>query len=266
MIYLPSLRRLLLPALIALAIIAIYRTSSQSSTTLPPLRLHQKYPSRPRIHVPVADLRQQRFPIVNTSDYHFTPLTEGFHAHKRPYQNGSRLDGPDRSQPAHYPHLQDLFKCPMKPNRFTNHIRLPYLVRNISMVPLERPEKDTRTFWNPTIISLPYWSTTQYLLVSRILTDGRHQQNVFCEADICHSNSTTKHREGEMPCSKEDTVMLGHAGGLRCVTKPVTLDVPPTPAEKCDGKYGSFAEIPGFHDPRVFWSGRGEPLMMVNTQ
>jgi len=53
---------------------------------------------------------------------------------------------------------------------------------------------------------------------------------------------------------------------MRCVTVPTTLSVPPTPAEKCEGKFGTYVDIPGFHDPRIFWSGKGEPLMMVNTQ
>lgn len=50
------------------------------------------------------------------------------------------------------------------------------------------------------------------------------------------------------------------------MTEPKQLEVPSTPAEKCEGKYYYYPDIPGFHDPRVFWSSKGEPLMMVNTQ
>jgi hypothetical protein len=71
---------------------------------------------------------------------------------------------------------------------------------------------------------------------------------------------------GEKACSKDDVSYLGAAGGMRCETELVILSVPPTPAESCEGKFGAYVDIPGFHDPRIFWSGTGEPLMMVNTQ
>ena len=125
---------------------------------------------------------------------------------------------------------------------------------------------DTRAFWNPTIISLPYWSKNQYLVVSRILTDGNHQENVLCEANICYVGSGEGSEEGERQCTDEDIRYVGTAGGMRCATTPITLSVPPTPAEQCEGVFGTYVDIPGFHDPRIFWSGKGEPLMMVNTQ
>ena len=53
---------------------------------------------------------------------------------------------------------------------------------------------------------------------------------------------------------------------MRCASHPVALSVPPMPAEKCDGEFMPYVDIPEFHDPRIFWSGKGEPLMMVNTQ
>ncbi|KAL2055037.1 hypothetical protein ABVK25_004859 [Lepraria finkii] len=36
-------------------------------------------------------------------------------------------------------------------------------------------------------------------------------------------------------------------------------------AEKCDGELMPYVDIPGFHDPGIFWSGKGELLMMFNT-
>jgi hypothetical protein len=154
----------------------------------------------------------------------------------------------------------------LEPNRFTNHIRLSHPIRNISMSMPDMDKPDGRVFWNPTILSLPSWSRTQYLIVSRIVTDGNHQQNVLCEAQICHNANTSSAPHGELPCSESDLAVLGPAGGLRCVSEPFTLSVPPTPAENCQGKFGTYVDIPGFHDPRIYWSGKGEPLMMVNTQ
>jgi hypothetical protein len=150
--------------------------------------------------------------------------------------------------------LDVLFICPAKANQFTNAVRLSSSVYNISRISLGQ-RTDERQFWNPTIISLPYWSKNQYLIVSRILTDGFHQQNAICEANICHDD-----------CSEDDRYFIGAAGGMRCAFPPVQLNIPPTPAERCEGKFGAYVDIPGFHDPRIFWSSKGEPLMMVNTQ
>ena len=44
---------------------------------------------------------------------------------------------------------------------------------------------------------------------------------------------------------------------MRCASHPVALGVPPTPAEKCDGEFMPYVDIPAFHDPRIFWSGKG---------
>ncbi|KAI4158104.1 MAG: hypothetical protein LQ342_007738 [Letrouitia transgressa] len=115
-------------------------------------------------------------------------------------------------------------------------------------------------------MSLPPWSKNQYLVVSRIVTEGNHQENVMCEANICYTGSDEGAVPGEKPCTQDDLKVLGPAGGMRCVETPTALKAPPTPAENCEGKFATYADIPGFHDPRIFWSGKGEPLMMVNTQ
>ncbi|KAI9682508.1 MAG: hypothetical protein M1829_000300 [Trizodia sp. TS-e1964] len=134
------------------------------------------------------------------------------------------------------------------------------------MIPPNASFEETRVFWNPTIISLPYWASNQYLIVGRIVTSGSHQQNVICEANICYTGSGEGRPENEKPCTKDDIAVLGANGGMRCAAPPVSLDVPPTPAEHCDGEFSAYVNIPGFHDPRIFWSGKGEPLIIVNTQ
>lgn len=88
----------------------------------------------------------------------------------------------------------------------------------------------------------------------------------MCEANVCYVGSGEDAKPGEKPCTEDDLKLLGPAGGMRCASTPIALNVPPTPAEQCYGKYGTYVDVPGFHDPRVFWSGKGEPLMMVNTQ
>ncbi|KAI4251791.1 MAG: hypothetical protein LQ352_004662 [Teloschistes flavicans] len=135
-------------------------------------------------------------------------------------------------------------------------------MRNITQIPPQPLKPEKRIFWNPTIISLPYWSENQYLLVSRIVTAGNHQENVICEANVCYVGSAEDAKPGEQPCTEDDLKLLGPAGGMRCASAPFALNVPPTPAEKCHGKYENFVDVPGFHDPRIFWSGKGEPLMM----
>ncbi|SLM33517.1 hypothetical protein LPUS_00501 [Lasallia pustulata] len=269
MIYLPPLRRFLLPALVLLAFIVFYRSSLRLPACIPSFVLHQPPPPPKGIHIPIADLGHQILPIQNTSDNHLPPPKEYFYSYTEETNtkasSGSVKTSP-WSQPILNPNLVVLFKCPMRPNRYTNHIRLPNTIQNISEIPTNSISKDTRVYRNPTIMSLPYWSENQYLVVSRIVTDGDHQQNVLCDANICSVGNASDARNAEISCTQEDFDQLGPAGGMRCVSTPITLSVPPTPAEKCEGRFGTYVAIPGFHDPRIFWSGKGEPLMMVNTQ
>ena len=263
MIYLPPLRRFLLPALASVTLIILYRALPLSHT-LPSFVLHQP-PATPRgVHVPISAL-EKPLPLFNASNNHLSPPNHYFYSYeeaKSPNQSSSIL-----WQPILEPSLAPLFQCSKKVNIFTGHIRLPNIIQNISQIPSGPQLKpETRTFWNPTIIALPYWSNNQYLVVSRIVTDGQHQENVLCEANVCYVGSGKNARPGEKRCTSDDIKHLGPAGGMRCVAPPITLSVPPTPAEKCEGKFGPYADIPGFHDPRIFWSGKGEPLMMVNTQ
>jgi len=163
--------------------------------------------------------------------------------------------------------LIDLTKCPRSPNQFTGHTRLPNLLYNISMTPVSASSREIRTFWNPTILALPYWAENQYLIVNMVTSHGEpFRRNVLCEANICYPQSQRPNNSREKTCTKNDLAVLGPNGGLRCVTPPIEVDVPPTPAERCDGIEQLLADIPGFHDPRLFYSGRGEPILMVVSQ
>lgn len=269
MIYLPPLRRWLLPALVILALIMFYKTIFDVSASIPLFILHQPSPPPDGIRVPISDLGSRNLLIFNKSENHLPPPRHYYYKHSKE-PNNTLVNGSSRistwSQPIFNPNLAPLFKCAVRPNQYTNHIRLPYVIRNISHIPPNPTKEETRVFWNPTIISLPYWSTNQYVIVSRIVTDGNHQENVLCEANICYTGTDESGVHGEKRCTDEDIRYLGPAGGMRCATTPITLSVPPTPAERCEGKFGTYVDIPGFHDPRIFWSGKGEPLMMVNTQ
>ena len=269
MIYLPSSRRHLLSAVAVLILILLWRSSLGVPKHFPSFVLHQPPLPTPGIRIPISSLKSNSLLPINTSENHLSPPAHYLYnwikaAHPRTF-NGSVREAP-WSRPALNPHIEVLWKCPRRENKYTNHIRLANIVQNISDIPPNPMKPETRIFWNPTIIALPYWAENQYLVVSRVVTDGNYQENVICEANFCYTGSPSDARKGEKPCTQEDLVYTGPAGGLRCVTVPVILNVPPTPAEKCEGKFGTYVDIPGFHDPRIFWSGRGEPLMMVNTQ
>lgn len=264
MIYLPPFRRFLLPALILLAVVVFYR-SRLSAASLESFVINSPPPLKEGVHIPIASL-SNHLPAVDFSNNHLLPPQKYFYNYNRNKKlpgNASTLLATNSSLDSN---LGILFKCSRNSNLHTNHIRLPNIVQNISNVPPNSIQQEYRAFWNPTIISLPYWSKNQYLIVSRIVTDGGHQENVLCEANICYIGPSKNAKPGEVPCTADDLQHLGPAGGMRCVSAPVSLSVPPTPADRCRGKYAHFVDIPGFHDPRIFWSGRGEPLMIVNTQ
>ncbi|KAF1991580.1 hypothetical protein K402DRAFT_368276 [Aulographum hederae CBS 113979] len=252
MFYVPPLRRMLLPSLVCLIFVILYHTAVVHLDSIAAFLPHTHVgPAGHRIHS--KDFPKHTFlPYTNASSYeHVIPPSQylslidedGVTSRKRPWVESSLL--------------QPLLACPSKPNKYTMHIRLQNGIRNITMSPSNWP-LESRGFWNPTILALPYWSNNRYLLVSRVLTDGLSQQNVICEAKICGADDASI-------CSDDDIEQVG-LGGMRCVTEPQVLDVPATPAKKCAGKFEVYALIPGFHDPRIFWGGNGEPLMMLNTQ
>lgn len=266
MISLPSSRRYLPVALLIFTIVLVWRYNSRLQRSLPSFVFHQPPSPRAGIRVPIADLALPILWAANRSQEEFSPLIQHLYIPERTSIHAAGNASGRAHQPIHEPHLQVLWKCPRKANKHTNHMRLSSIVQNISQVSLSRPKSDGRTFWNPTVMALPYWSENQYLIVSRIVTDGTYQENVLCEANFCHVGSSESARTGEKSCTDSDLSYLGPAGGLRCVTPPMTLRVPPTPAKHCEGKYGPYVDVLGFHDPRVFYGGKGEPLMIVNTQ
>ena len=269
MIYLPPLRRLALPAIATFTLVVFCRSSLRVPTSIPSFVFHQPPPPPDGIHVPITELKSHSLPMTIASDNHLSPPNHHYYnfnlAATHRTANGTFTSSRWR-HPISDPNLDILWKCHTRPNKYTNHIRLPSFVQNISQVPIDSLKLETRLFWNPSIIALPYWSKNQYLLVSRIVTDGLYQENVICEANICYTGSGESPRKGEKMCTEDDLRYVGPAGGMRCSAAPVGLRVPPTPAKQCVGEFGSYTDIPGFHDPRIFWSGKGEPLMMVNTQ
>ena len=271
MIYLPPLRRLLLPSLLLLACILYFKSTSKLPTARQQL-------SRIIVRQPELSAEGKRIPVNEVGDAHqivLTSLDENYRSPSRktyyPYLESTleRNDGTIKElkvlQPLENPNLAPLWECPLKPNPTTDHIKLPNLVYNISTIVKNETENEHVGYLNPAIISLPYWSENQYLLVSRVATDGSHQQNLLCEANICYADEKDA-RPGEKPCTETDFELHGGKAGFRCATPPITLNVPPTPAENCGKGTGILMDIPGFHDPRIFWSGKGEPIMMVNSQ
>ena len=265
MIYLPPLRRFLLPAIVFVTLNISYR-ALPIPTSLPSFVLHPVPPPPQGIHVPISGLHSS-LTIANASHNHLSPPNRYYYSYHKDektlsdYTSTSEIWRPELD-----PNLEYLFRCPVEANKYTGHVRLPDIVQNISQIPPGSLKPDSRVFWNPTVIALPYWSENQYLIVSRIVTNGNHQENVLCEANVCYIGSGEDARPGEKPCTKDDIRHVGPGGGMRCKSSPVTLSVPPTPAERCEGNFMAYVDIPGFHDPRIFWSGKGEPLMMVNTQ
>lgn len=221
-----------------------------------------------------------------TSDHGIIPPWQdpSYDAIKAPLKNNShlaylpdniwRFDGDDHEDPNDLglsirkslapAALRVLTNCPIEPNRYTRHIRLPNILYNISM---ESPKgAETQRYWNPTIIAQPYWAKNQYLMVSMVQTSEPYRKNVICEANLCHPVSQESGISREKICTQEDLRLLGDNGGLRCVTKPTLIVLPPTTSKICEGNQQILADIPGFHDPRLYYSGRGEPLLMVLSQ
>ncbi|KAI9805031.1 MAG: hypothetical protein M1833_006335 [Piccolia ochrophora] len=269
MFYFPPLRRFVAAALIFLATVVFYKSSLRVPVTLPSIVHRQQVPSSEGIRISVASWRPHMLPYPNVSSNYLSPPKQYYYNDRKQARLGE--EGNDarewqRAQPILNPHIEVLFKCHRTPNQFTNHIRLPHIIRNMSMAPPSISIPEQRTFFNPTLISLPYWSENQYLLVTRVVPgENSMARNLLCEANLCSVNADDSTTEGEKACTDADLKVLGPAGGLRCATPPITLNVPSTPADLCEGASAGWVDYPGFHDPRVFWSGRGEPLMMVNS-
>lgn len=268
MLHLPPVHRLIVPVLLVLLIITIYKSRQQLHflSDFPSLEIpSQPQPAKGSV-IQASTLPHHQLLRVNASSGpHGVPKAGllGFEAVRN-------LNPPNNTrfsrfnQPILNPHLHALFRCPITPNPRTKHIRLASILRNITVAFPSPDHPDDRQYWNPTVMALPYWSKNQYLIAARVLTAGTVQLNTLCEANICYGRESDK-REWQEPCTPEDVELLGPAGGLRCVSEPQVMQVPPTPALRCEGVHNFFADIPGFQDPRIFWSGRGEPLMLVHS-
>ena len=251
----PSSRTFLVPAVLLLSVVLTYRLAFTSSA---PSKSRGLLTRKILSQIPqgtlIRDDNISRYviPAIPASQAHLSPPQHFYYN-----QNFSLQASPDLT------HLKSLLTCTDQANPHTKHIRLPNPVFNVSSTPRDAEFDGVHKF-NPTIIALPYWSPNHYLLVSRVVTEGLHQESLLCEANICMppNNYTSS---DDLACTVSDISELGHAGGLRCVTKPVTINIPPTPAERCTGVWSAFPDIPGFHDPRIFWSGKNEPLIIVNS-
>lgn len=210
------------------------------------LRLHSK--------VPTARLLKQGLKSQIEHGVHLQPSEGQRSIHNQEY---------NESRPAVNQYMQLLIQCPIEVNKHTYHIRLESTHLRLDFDP-----SGQHRLFNPALLPLPAWSTSgTYLVVSRVVTEGLHQESLICLAELClPPNSTTRHPPGSRPCTIEDEIALGNkGGGLRCRSEPMKLNIPPTPALHCEGSWSSFPDIPGFHDPRIFWSGKGEPLIILNS-
>lgn len=155
--------------------------------------------------------------------------------------------------------------CSATPNQYTNHIRISSYLYNISDRPRMSDTLATRMLWNPTIIALPYWSKNPYLVISMVYPKGDlNRESLLCEAVVC--SPSAKGSDGDVPCMEYDYKYLGASGGMRCVTEPVAVILPQTTAHECKGDAAVYADVTGFHDPRLFYSGLGQPVLMVSSQ
>ncbi|KAK9367467.1 hypothetical protein V1509DRAFT_626736 [Lipomyces kononenkoae] len=107
--------------------------------------------------------------------------------------------------------------------------------------------------YNPTIIALPPSSHYPFLIVARVRGGGFFQESLICEGKYIDEPFVN-------PWGFD---VINRVIG--CATNPRVLVVPQTPARDCTG-IDFMSDVPGYHDPRIFWSNTGAPLMMFNQQ
>lgn len=122
-----------------------------------------------------------------------------------------------------------LSRCSQRPHPLTNHIRWDVQILNISMKPPSDQQDSKASYFNPAIIPLPSYAKSPYLLVSRLVTEGLHQESYICFADLC-----TQDDARECP-----------SVGMYCTSQAMKVQIPPTPAKKCTGRWSTFVDIPG---------------------
>jgi len=223
------------------------------------------------------------YDILDSQIQHGTPINRSSTTHLDPYHLNTYLTTDIHFQAN--PYISSLTRCSHAPNLFTSHIRLSAQHLNISLTPPGSEPTPGRHF-NPAFLRLPSWATkspvaqgAKYVLVTRAVTEGLHQESLICLADVCLPQQEVEKEETEelknkrrtpLPpdtraCNPSDHQILGPYGGMRCVTPPIKLNIPPTPALRCTGEWANFPHIAGFHDPRIYWSNRGEPLIILNS-
>ncbi|KAK5193116.1 hypothetical protein LTR47_009545 [Exophiala xenobiotica] len=266
MFYLPSARRWALLSLILLGVIIPLRVSQ---------RWHSSHYALLTAALQAYTQRDHQVTTVNVTDgwFSFTGGVFRSQSQSQPqHALGEYLSNPI---PRAHPLIRSLQACATGTvNPTISHIRLPNVLYNITLTPPDAPHDSETRFFNPAVIPLPHWSSSalpgdmpKYILISRLVTAGFHQESHICLADIClpASSSSAALPPDVRSCTNDDTTLLGNLGGMRCITPPLKINIPPTPAEQCDGAWSAFPDIPGFHDPRAFWSGKGEPLILVNS-
>ncbi|KAK9465514.1 hypothetical protein V1512DRAFT_45987 [Lipomyces arxii] len=107
--------------------------------------------------------------------------------------------------------------------------------------------------YNPTIIPLPPTSHFPFLIVARARGSGYAQTSLICEGNYVDERIVNGYGI---------EISTRHLG---CITTPRELAVPQTPARDCSG-VNFMADLPGYHDPRLFWSAELQPLMLLNQQ
>lgn len=256
MLSLPSARRWLSPLLILTVVIAVIQFLSQ-----------QFSPSQNALLQAVLQRHLHR-------ELQFTLLGESHEVFSlEDIATPGRLSKPQAEPSIPLPlanhMITTLQTCSASFNPTTEHIRLPDSIYNISLTPPDQSHDATVRFFNPAVLPLPHWSgAAKYVLVSRVVTSGFHQESHICLADICRpvsEHSSSSFSPDTRVCTASDLEILGEHGGLRCISPSIKINIPPTPAESCEGAWRAFPDIPGFHDPRIFWSGKGEPLILVNS-
>lgn len=78
--------------------------------------------------------------------------------------------------------------------------------------------------------SLRYWAENRYLVVSRVVTEGLHQESLRCEANICVKKGDGNRHESNKDCTADSG--FEETGGLCCVTARVVVSILPKSVEQ----------------------------------
>ena len=149
----------------------------------------------------------------------------------------------------------------------TGHTRLPNLLCNVSMEPRSTPNEEKRRFWNPMIVAIPYWAKNQYLIVcshSKMYLTGETFSAKRTFAILNLRNETTSARKfARMRTWKYSVQMEDYVAPVH----PSTLTYLQFLHRSVRVWNGVLQICLAFMIPgRVFYSGRGEPILMISSQ